>query len=372
MRTRLGFATVLVALTAAALAGCGEGDDEQQVQVEATPEFLAQSARRTNEADTAQFESRIIQRIEGPGDQQLVTETTTTGSFDAAAELMGADQHQTIDTPEQDLEGEGEVVQSGEQVFVRGFPWTEQPFGLDEDEWAQLELPEELAELSGATPETGAVASPSQQLDLLLENVEDVEEVGTEDVRGVATTHLTATYQLPDEAAAAFEQLTEGAVDPPTDMPLDVWIDGDGYIRQVETGNDIGEGVGSVRTTVSTAYWDFGVEVAVEVPTDATPLDLFGGAPTAAEPEEELTEGEQAIEEAAQEAEQAFADQVEQRGTMSNDPADFLANQGPEMAALAQEMREQLSYEERMLDPCQVAEAPALLERCEQLVVELG
>jgi hypothetical protein len=372
MRTKLGFATVLVALAAAAMAGCGEGDDEQQVQVEPTPEFLAQSARRTSDAQTARFEMRMIQRIDGPEDQQVVTETTTTGSFDGAAEVMAADQHQAIETPAQDLEGDGEVVQSGNDVFVRGFPWTEEPYALDEQQWALLQLPEEVSELSGLTADTGAVATPSEQLDLLLENVEDVEEVGTEDVRGVATTHLMAAYQLPEQAVEAFDELTGGAVDPPTDVPVDVWVDGDGYIRQVETGNEIGEGVGSVRTTVSTAYWDFGVEVDVEVPVDAVPLDPFDVTGAAPVDEDEPTAGEQAIAEAAEEAEEAFADQIEQRGTMSNDPADFLAGQGPEMAALAQEMRDQLTYDERMLDPCQVAEDPALRDRCEQLVVELG
>jgi hypothetical protein len=272
MKTTLGLGTALL-LGAAVLGGCGAGDDAQTVEVEATPEFLAASARRTTDASTGRFETRTIQRFEVPDDEQIVTETIATGVYDATAEVMSADQHQLIETPGPELEGDGELVQAGGSVYVRDFPFTEEPYGLEEGEWAELVYPEELEELSGATGDAGAVASPSELLDLLLEQVDDVTEVGREEVRGVSTTHLSATYQLPDAAIEAFDELTGGEVDPPEDIPLDVWVDDEGLIRRVETDNQIGEGVGSVRTSVTTAYWDFGVEVDVDVPEASTTLD---------------------------------------------------------------------------------------------------
>ena len=82
---------------------------------------------------------------------------------------------------------------------------------------------------------------PTAQLEYL-RGISDAEEVGTEQVAGVETTHYSGTVdldaaydRLPDDTrgelkqaiAQARKQFGHGA------MPVDVWVDGDGLLRRM-------------------------------------------------------------------------------------------------------------------------------------------
>lgn len=367
----------------ALLAGCGEGNDEQQVQVEASPEFLAASAARTAESSTGRFEMRMQQEVE-VGGTTTFTEVTGEGSYDADADRLSMEMHTRAEgeqVPGGEAEGEGDSVQDGYVLYFRGFPFTvspegEQAPGVEPDEWVTFELPDEATQVrESLDPGSGAIPSPQEELERLLDGVGEVEEVGTEDVRGLTTTHLSATYQLPEEAVEALQELVPDDVDV-SDQPVDVWIDGDGIVRRLESGIEVSGGGVSMRMSNTQEYFDLGAEVDIEVPEDAIPLeDLVGvieDAQASAGAEEALSPAQESVAAAAEEAEADYAEQIEQRGTMSNDPADFLANVSPEMAALAQEMRDQLTHQQRLNDPCQVAEDPVLRATCERHVMELG
>jgi hypothetical protein len=81
-------------------------------------------------------------------------------------------------------------------------------------------------------------SDPTQLLDMLSKASSGVEKVGTETVAGVETTHYHATVDLAKlaqengAAQAQAEQLrkTIGA----QELPVDVWIDGDGYVRRID------------------------------------------------------------------------------------------------------------------------------------------
>ncbi|OWY60730.1 hypothetical protein B7486_67620, partial [cyanobacterium TDX16] len=236
--------------------------------------------------------------------------------------------------PNGEVEGDGEFVQDEHSLYYRGFPFTasptgEQAPGVDPDEWVTFELPDEFTQVrESLDPGSGAVPTPQEELERLLDGVGDVEEVGTEEVRGTTTTHLSATYQLPDETVEVLQGLAPGDVDI-SDQPIDVWVDGEGIVRRLESGIEISGGGTSMRMSNTQEYFDLGASVDIEVPEDAIPLEDLAGviddAEAGADDEEELSDAEASVAEASEQASDDFAEQVEQRGTMSNDPADFLA-----------------------------------------------
>jgi hypothetical protein len=99
----------------------------------------------------------------------------------------------------------------------------------------------------------------------------------------VETTHLSATVDLADALEAApeaqREQLQEqldsfgaGADDVlATDMPVDVYIDGDGRVRRFEVAMEI-PGAGDMNVTID--FSDFGDDVDIEVPDDSDVSDV--------------------------------------------------------------------------------------------------
>jgi hypothetical protein len=108
--------------------------------------------------------------------------------------------------------------------------------------WAKLDLTK-AAKALGEDPATitqqwNPAGDPTQLLDMLGKSSSGVEKVGMETVAGVETTHYHATIDLAKavkESGATqgeAEQLrkTIGA----QELPIDVWIDGDGYVRRVD------------------------------------------------------------------------------------------------------------------------------------------
>jgi hypothetical protein len=115
------------------------------------------------------------------------------------------------------------------------------------------------------------------------------EVVGTEDVRGVETTHYRATVDLADAIAQVPEDqrdLVEAQLDKLGDgsMPLDVWVDADGLPRRVQL--DMGgvlatAGLGGEPTALMTMeLFDYGQPVDIQVPSPDEVqafTDLLGG-----------------------------------------------------------------------------------------------
>jgi hypothetical protein len=98
--------------------------------------------------------------------------------------------------------------------------------------------------------------------------------VGSEEVRGVPTTHYRATVRLSDALAevpaahrrqveAAFEQLGDAEV------PVDVWVDGDGLPRRIrmDMGAELGPMVGGKGpATMTLDLFGYGEPVEIHVP----------------------------------------------------------------------------------------------------------
>jgi hypothetical protein len=119
----------------------------------------------------------------------------------------------------------------------------------------------------------------------------DVEELGTESVRGVDTTHYRIVVDAEAVADAADDATAEdledlGAVFPGGTMPVDFWVGDDGNVYRVlmeiaATGDATTAGFESM--SMLWEMYDFGAGITVEPPpadqvTDGSSLTgMFGG-----------------------------------------------------------------------------------------------
>ena len=166
------------------------------------------------------------------------------------------------DMPGVDGDFEMEMILDGSVMYMRS-PMLSRSSGLDTD-WISMNLDELVPGFSDLASLSQGQNDPTAQLEYL-RGISDAEEVGTEQVAGVETTHYSGTVdldaaydRLPDDTrgelkqaiAQARKQFGHGA------MPVDVWIDGDGLLRRMTM---------SLASGGSSAL-DFGMEMTMEIP----------------------------------------------------------------------------------------------------------
>ncbi|MBW3537265.1 MAG: hypothetical protein KY395_05775 [Actinobacteria bacterium] len=173
-------------------------------------------------------------------------------------------------------EGEAEMRLMGSVVYMK-VPGTE----LGGRPWVKFDLEALGEDGQGPVPALNPASNdPRGVLDALRGVSGEVEEVGAEDIRGVATTHYRAEVDLdkaqaevPEERRADFEIFSEQlGIDT---LPIDVWVDDEGRARrfsyELETPA-AGETPASAVNLVIDLY-DFGVEVDVQPPPSAEVTD---------------------------------------------------------------------------------------------------
>jgi hypothetical protein len=127
-------------------------------------------------------------------------------------------------------------------------------------------------------------ADPKQFLEMLRELAGTIEVVGTETVRGAETTHYRATVDAESVAKSASEEtgqdlggLTDQLVGQSgiSEVPIDVWIDGDGVVRKIlldVEATQPGDSAPS-RAMLSFELWDIGAPVAIDLPPASEVVD---------------------------------------------------------------------------------------------------
>jgi hypothetical protein len=111
----------------------------------------------------------------------------------------------------------------------------------------------------------------------------DLDRVGEAEVRGVATTRYSGTIDLDrakEELGAenegveeGFDQLKEAGVE---ELPVEVWIDGEDYVRRLEMDWVFPESIGApkgTRMTLSLEMWDFGAAFDLALPPKSTVVE---------------------------------------------------------------------------------------------------
>lgn len=294
MASRLRIAT-LVAACALVAAGCGGGTGSGGVQATGEPisfEQLAQSASTSADATSGRFSFDMSFTFPG-ADEPLAL--SGEGAFDSVTErasfavdmsslakllggfVSGLGGAGTADLPDFD-DPEGwkiEVVQDGDAGYVR-LP------AIDD------QLPEGKIWVRGTAGDATTAGFDVEQLDSFARNDPrdvlealrgqsgELETVGPEELRGVATTHYRVHLDPADlakravadnaDAASLFDQLSgQSGV---TDVPLDIWIDGEGLVRKLSVDVDAPDATTGRSGHVSLAFelWDYGEPVEIDVP----------------------------------------------------------------------------------------------------------
>ena len=125
--------------------------------------------------------------------------------------------------------------------------------------------------------ENSARTDPREMLDVLRAAAGEVETIGTERLRGTKTTHYRATV-APSEYAKLVANASTAKAAPLTEqlaaqsglgpIPVDVWLDDHGLVRKLALAFSAAEPGGSEtgRTSMSFELWDYGENVAIDLP----------------------------------------------------------------------------------------------------------
>jgi hypothetical protein len=266
---RRAIALVLVLLAAA---GCGGGSSQQ---ADTGPSSSAQQAVLDAGANTEAVKSA---RISFTGD---ITGGPASGTMSGEGAFAGRQGRMSMDLS--GLSGGGQFggrmeIVFDELVFYLKFPPEiagQLPGGK---EWVKFDLAKlgneqgidlaQLMQLSGT--------DPSQSLDLLRAASADFREVGTEEVRGVETTHYRGTVDLekvaqqaPEAARESYRRIIE--LSGQRSVPVDVWIDDGGLTRRMHYEQKLPDGS---TMDLTQEYYDFGVDVDVAAPPADEVIDL--------------------------------------------------------------------------------------------------
>jgi hypothetical protein len=269
MRTRLAASALSGSLIILALTGCG--DDADTAAEEASPSASSSSPSDSpstppssatstesggDEAESAAFLERLKAGMGEEGSVHVDMEMT--GPFQAKAQ---GDTAYGPDGSEMQLTMEMSNLPGGalEMVLVDGKAYMSMP-GVTE--------PGTFFEVDQSNPAFGSLddgLSPADSFKAFDAGLEKVEEVGTEEVGGVETTH----YRLSVDARSALEATGQGNVPGlPKTLDYDVWLDSDDRMRRL-----VYELAGTKLTMDMT---DWGKEVSVEAPS---PDDIVEAPP---------------------------------------------------------------------------------------------
>lgn len=139
-------------------------------------------------------------------------------------------------------------------------------------------------DLAGLTGRSGGSAfDQTTSLNLLRGATDSLHKVGSESVRGVATTHVAGTLDqhkalaaIPDAKQRAALTKLSSLVKTPNRLPVDLWIDDSGVLRRQKQTVSLasqrvsGVSVPASTVTTTTEFYDFGVPVkAVAPPANA-------------------------------------------------------------------------------------------------------
>jgi hypothetical protein len=153
-------------------------------------------------------------------------------------------------------------------------------------EWVRLDL-KKAASVQGLDLEQfqgfAQGSDPRQMLDFLRAVSSEVTRMGTEEVRGVETTHYFAVVDLKKALAdlartsgqeTLFSQFG-GFADSLQNLPIDVWVDADNLVRRMNMDLSFAvPGQGAAKASVAMELFDYGRPVSVDVPPASDTVDV--------------------------------------------------------------------------------------------------
>jgi len=274
--------SIILALLAPLLlvAACATEADPAATRVEAASPIAALRAVPDNAADA--FTGRIEMTFTIGGTDGEVA-FGGVGAFDTQARRTTL--LLDLGAVDEGLDEPLEIVVDGDVTYLR-LPMLASLTG--EAGWLSVTA-DDLDQAGGAIGLPGGGTDPTQILEAL-RGAGAVEEVGPQDVRGVATTRYDATIDLAtalDEAPADERGRIEAQLDELgatlEDLPVSVWIDAEGLARRVQIELDsgaLGIAEGDGQLTMTLELFDYGEPVQIAVPAlaDVTAFDEVLGS----------------------------------------------------------------------------------------------
>lgn len=269
-------AVTLVAAVAFIAAGCGGGGKHA-----ATPlELVSQAVSKTTTSNSAKFHMTITEKSNGIGPFTFIADGVSDASSRSAkmtldmssiAQLLGGGKAGNAADWQADVILDGTNAKNVVEYMRLPVLAKQLPGGKP---WVKIEL-NKLGSLKGVDVTTllqsAGQQDPTQALQLL-RSVGDVKEVGSEQVGGVDTTHYSGTID-PQKVADKSGLTGLGpvlAASGAQTIPIDVWIDGNGYVRKFQ------ESVKGTNATVQIEadLSDFGSKVDLTPPPADQTTDL--------------------------------------------------------------------------------------------------
>jgi hypothetical protein len=252
---------LLALLVLTLLGGCGGA---------AEPSLFATAVRNTEAAGGAEIVFSM--RMEAPGLSEPL-EMSGNGVEDASKRRG----HFTFESP---MTGSMEMVSDDMTMYMRSDLFAGALGGKD---WMKIDMRRAMSSFGldlGASGQFGQ--SASEQLRMLRAVSGEVSEEGHDQVAGTDTTHYSATVDLrrypdvmPEEQRDAARKGVERLIEMTgqSEIPMDVWIDGDQRVRRMTWNQSIRQGSTEMKMEITAEYVRFGVPVDVQVPDEADVLD---------------------------------------------------------------------------------------------------
>lgn len=295
LRFRLPVLVASLVALAALAAGCGSGQRNAALPVLSDLTLVADT---TDKVESARFEMTMTMEMPGFGGELGFD---ASGAFDAPAKkaeitidmsafakLLGgfaqAFGGSAQDLPDVD-DWKLDVRLDGTVIYMRfALMEAELPKGKS---WVKVDL--------ATMPDAGAAfeqmrafsdsSDPRQLLPYLRSLSDGVEVVGTEEVRGAATTHYRAQLDVAKALAQAAKQAGAGTQQGIFDqlqgmagletIPVDVWVDADNLLRRFELSFSAApEGAtGDLKASLTMEMFDYGESIDVETPPASETVD---------------------------------------------------------------------------------------------------
>jgi hypothetical protein len=149
----------------------------------------------------------------------------------------------------------------------------------DGAQWMKLDIAH-LAQAAGLNPSQliDGESNPAEFLTYLKQTGATLATVGSQRVRGVPTTHYTATIDLAKalaaegaDSGAAQKAITQLGV---SELPVDVWVDSHDLVRRLQ----ITVGAATVHMRMNLELFDFGATPAVSAPPASETFEATSSA----------------------------------------------------------------------------------------------
>jgi hypothetical protein len=271
MRRLLSF--IVLPVLAAFPAACGGSDT-------LASDPVAEAAAKTQAEGSVKVAMTMSMNVVGPKPFTMNGEGTGVFNNDNGSGRM------TFTMRGEGVEAEFDFVYVMPAIYMRS-PLFESELP-DGKSWMKIDLARAGEEL-GLDMEALMNYRPTDAVASLEATAGEVEEVGTEAVRGIETTQYRATIDLEKAASEGPEELRESMARVAeltgiSTIPVRVWVDEDGLIRRLaQTWNqELPDGAGRMHTEMTMDLYDFGPRIQVDAPPpgevfDATALAGVGG-----------------------------------------------------------------------------------------------